>query len=227
MSSPVKTEAIRNELDTSRARVTSVGPDPALPRTAGPAAGDGSGRADLNLVSHIASQDVAMSARPYPHGQWPALQAGRPALLHRRPGHDAPDCVRRRNCCRASWCKTPSRSKTASSRASGSVRPSAAAMDFIAQQLPGMSRDLAHGFGSLPARRHARAAAEHEGLCQHHGRGQCPHRPPLHRHRERQPPHRPCGCGRPVVRVWNLPPLDGRRRLHHDFSALGAKDVDP
>ena len=92
-------------------------------------------------------------------------------------------------------------------------------MDFIAQQLPGMSRDLAHGFGlflhvGMPVLLQSMKGYA-STMVEANARIDRPSSPP------RTPTTAPTTwLWAPRRAVWNLPPLlMAAVRLHHDFSA--------
>jgi HD-like signal output (HDOD) protein len=104
----------------------------------------------------------------------------------------------------------------------------AIAMATIAQQLPGLSPDLAHSFGlflhvGMPVllqsvRGYAATMVEAAARID---------RPYIAtENANHKTDHAVVGAL--VVRVWNLPPLlMAAIRLHHDFAALGHADIDP
>jgi HD-like signal output (HDOD) protein len=231
MTSPRQSEAIRAELDASRSkgdlRQVQIPPCPELLAQLQQAMGQA--EPDLGVVSNIASQDVAMSAALIRLANGPLYKpVGPPCstvgqamtrlglretaqVLSRFLMQNAIP-VNNRQLARF-WERSAKR---------------AAAMDFIAQQLPGMSRDLAHGFGlflhvGMPVLLQsmkgyastmveANARIDRPFIATENANHRTDH----------------AVVGALVVRVWNLPPLlMAAVRLHHDFSALGAKDVDP
>ena len=104
----------------------------------------------------------------------------------------------------------------------------AVAMATIAEQLPGLSPDLAHGFGlflhvGMPVllqsvRGYASTMVEAAARID---------RPYIAtENANHKTDHAVVGAL--VVRVWNLPPvLMAAIRLHHDFAALGHADIEP
>ena len=104
----------------------------------------------------------------------------------------------------------------------------AAACSFIAEQMPGTSRDLAHLYGLLlhvgipvllqSVRGYGATMVEAEARID---------RPFIATENTN---HRTdhAVVGALVARVWNMPPeLMAALRLHHDFNVLGAADVEP
>ncbi len=104
----------------------------------------------------------------------------------------------------------------------------AAAMTYIAQQLPGISPDLAHGFGLFlhvgmavlmqSVRGYAATIVEANAridrsfIATENANHRTDH----------------AVVGALVARVWNLPgELMSAIRLHHDYSALSAESIDP
>jgi HD-like signal output (HDOD) protein len=231
MTSPRQTEAIRSELDASRSkgdlRQVQIPPCPDLLTQLQRAMNQA--EPDLGVVAHIASQDVAMSAALIrlansalykPMGP-PCATVGQAMtrlglretaqVLSRLLAQNAIP-VNNRQLARF-WERSAKR---------------AAAMAFIASQLPGMSVDLAHGFGlfqhvGMPVLLQsmkgyastmveANARIDRPFIATENANHRTDH----------------AVVGALVVRVWNLPPLLMTAvRLHHDFEALGAKDVDP
>ncbi|MBV8037839.1 HDOD domain-containing protein [Roseateles sp.] len=184
---------------------------------------------DLNLVARIASGDVAMAATLLRIANGPLFKpVGLPCttvgqamnriglresvavmtgfLLQHAIPVNAPQLAR-------FWQRSTKR---------------AIAMATIAQQLPGLSPDLAHSFGlflhvGMPVllqsvRGYAGTMVE---------AGARIDRPYIAtENANHKTDHAVVGAL--VVRVWNLaPPLVAAIRLHHDFTALGHGDIDP
>lgn len=184
---------------------------------------------DLNLVARIASSDVAMAATLLRIANGPLFKpVGLPCttvgqamnriglresvavmtgfLLQHAIPVNAPQLVR-------FWQRSTKR---------------AIAMATIAQQLPGLSPDLAHSFGlflhvGMPVllqsvRGYASTMVE---------AGARIDRPYIAtENANHKTDHAVVGAL--VVRVWNLaPPLIAAIRLHHDFTALGHGDIEP
>lgn len=236
MQNPVSTHAtrtqqIRDDLDASRRRGAlqhiQIPPCPELLAQLQQAMqGD---EPDLNLVARIASSDVAMAATLLRIANGPLFKpVGLPCttvgqamtriglnesvavmtgfLAQHAIPVNAPQLAR-------FWERSTKR---------------AIAMATIAQQLPGLSPDLAHSFGlflhvGMPVllqsvRGYAATMVE---------AGARIDRPYIAtENANHKTDHAVVGAL--VVRVWNLPPvLMAAIRLHHDFAALGHADIDP
>ena len=236
MQNPVSTHAtrtqqIRDDLDASRRRGAlqhiQIPPCPELLAQLQQAMqGE---EPDLNLVARIASSDVAMAATLLRIANGPLFKpVGLPCttvgqamtriglnesvavmtgfLAQHAIPVNAPQLAR-------FWERSTKR---------------AIAMATIAQQLPGLSPDLAHSFGlflhvGMPVllqsvRGYAATMVE---------AGARIDRPYIAtENANHKTDHAVVGAL--VVRVWNLPPvLMAAIRLHHDFAALGHADIDP
>ncbi|MBL8279294.1 MAG: HDOD domain-containing protein [Pelomonas sp.] len=226
-----RTQQIRDDLDASRRRGAlqhiQIPPCPELLAQLQQAMqGE---EPDLNLVARIASSDVAMAATLLRIANGPLFKpVGLPCttvgqamtriglnesvavmtgfLAQHAIPVNAPQLAR-------FWERSTKR---------------AIAMATIAQQLPGLSPDLAHSFGlflhvGMPVllqsvRGYAATMVE---------AGARIDRPYIAtENANHKTDHAVVGAL--VVRVWNLPPvLMAAIRLHHDFAALGHADIDP
>jgi HD-like signal output (HDOD) protein len=226
-----RTQQIRDDLDASRRRGAlqhiQIPPCPELLAQLQEAmSGD---EPDLNLVARIASSDVAMAATLLRIANGPLFKpVGPPCttvgqamtriglnesiavmtgfLARHAIPVNAPQLTR-------FWERSTKR---------------AIAMATIAQQLPGLSPDLAHSFGlflhvGMPVllqsvRGYAATMVEAAARID---------RPYIAtENANHKTDHAVVGAL--VVRVWNLPPLlMAAIRLHHDFAALGHADIDP
>lgn len=226
-----RTQQIRDDLDQSRRRGAlqqiQIPPCPELLAQLQQAmSGD---EPDLNLVARIASSDVAMAATLLRIANGPLFKpVGLPCttvgqamtriglresiavmtgfLARHTIPVNAPQLAR-------FWERSTKR---------------AIAMATIAQQLPGLSPDLAHSFGlflhvGMPVllqsvRGYASTMVEAAARID---------RPYIAtENANHKTDHAVVGAL--VVRVWNLPPvLMAAIRLHHDFAALGNADIDP
>ena len=226
-----KTQAIRDDLDASRRRgplqQIQIPPCPALLAQLQQAMAEP--EPDLNLVARIASGDVAMAATLLRTANGPLFKpVGLPChtvgqamtrlglresvavmtgflAQHAIPVH-APQLAR-------FWLRSSKR---------------AIAMATIAQQLPGLSPDLAHNFGlfqhvGMPVlmqsvRGYAATMVE---------AGARIDRPYIATENAN---HRTdhAVIGALVIRTWHLPaPLMAAIRLHHDLESLGDADIEP
>ena len=226
-----RTRQIREDLDVSRRRGAlqkiQIPPCPELLAQLQEALrGD---EPDLNLVARIASSDVAMAATLLRIANGPLFKpVGLPCttvgqamtriglkesvavmtgfLVQHAIPVNAPQLAR-------FWERSTKR---------------AIAMATIAQQLPGLSPDLAHSFGlflhvGMPVllqsvRGYAATMVEAAARID---------RPYIAtENANHKTDHAVVGAL--VVRVWNLPPvLMSAIRLHHDFAALGHADIEP
>lgn len=226
-----RTQQIRDDIDQSRRRgplqQIQIPPCPELLAQLQQAMS--TPEPDLNLVARIASSDVAMAATLLRIANGPLFKpVGLPCttvgqamnriglresvavmtgfLLQHAIPVNAPQLVR-------FWQRSTKR---------------AIAMATIAQQLPGLSPDLAHSFGlflhvGMPVllqsvRGYASTMVE---------AGARIDRPYIAtENANHKTDHAVVGAL--VVRVWNLaPPLIAAIRLHHDFTALGHGDIEP
>ncbi|MFG6468974.1 HDOD domain-containing protein [Roseateles sp. BYS87W] len=226
-----RTQQIRDDLDQSRRRgglqQIQIPPCPALLKELQEAMSGT--EPDLNAVARIASSDVAMAATLLRIANGPLFKpVGLPCttvgqamtriglnesvavmtgfLAQHAIPVNAPQLAR-------FWERSTKR---------------AMAMACIAQQLPGLSADLAHSFGlflhvGIPVlmqsvRGYASTMVEAAARID---------RPYIAtENANHKTDHAVVGAL--VVRVWNLPPvLMAAIRLHHDFAALGHADIDP
>jgi len=226
-----RTQQIRDDIDQSRRRgplqQIQIPPCPELLAQLQQAMS--TPEPDLNLVARIASSDVAMAATLLRIANGPLFKpVGLPCttvgqamnriglresvavmtgfLLQHAIPVNAPQLLR-------FWQRSTKR---------------AIAMAAIAQQLPGLSPDLAHSFGlflhvGMPVllqsvRGYASTMVE---------AGARIDRPYIAtENANHKTDHAVVGAL--VVRVWNLaPPLIAAIRLHHDFTALGHGDIEP
>lgn len=226
-----RSQQIRDDLDQSRRRGPlqhiHIPPCPALLAQLQQAMS--APEPDLNLVARIASSDVAMAATLLRIANGPLFRpVGLPCthvgqamtrlglresvavmtafLAQHAIPVNAPQLAR-------FWERSTKR---------------AIAMVTIAAELPGLSPDLAHSFGLFlhvgqpvllqSVRGYAATMAEAAARID---------RPYIATENAN---HRTdhAVVGALVMRVWNLPPtLMGAIRLHHDFTALGADDIEP
>jgi len=226
-----RTQQIRDDLDQSRRRGAlqqiQIPPCPELLTQLQQAMSQP--EPDLNLVGRIASSDVAMAATLLRIANGPLFKpVGLPCttvgqamtriglresvavmtgfLARHAIPVNAPQLAR-------FWERSTKR---------------AIAMATVAQQLPGLSPDLAHSFGLflhvgmpvlLQSMRgyastmvEAAARIDRPFIATENANHKTDH----------------AVVGALVVRVWNLPPvLMAAIRLHHDFAALGHGDIDP
>ncbi len=226
-----RTQQIRDDLDQSRRRGAlqqiQIPPCPELLAQLQQAMG--ATEPDLNAVARIASSDVAMAATLLRIANGPLFKpVGLPCttvgqamtriglnesvavmtgfLAQHAIPVNAPQLAR-------FWERSSKR---------------AIAMATVAQQLPGLSADLAHSFGlflhvGMPVllqsvRGYASTMVEAAARID---------RPYIAtENANHKTDHAVVGAL--VVRVWNLPPvLMAAIRLHHDFSALGHADIEP
>ncbi|HEY9105715.1 MAG TPA: HDOD domain-containing protein [Roseateles sp.] len=226
-----RTQRIRDDLDQSRRRgplqQIQIPPCPELLAQLQQAMGQP--EPDLNLVARIASSDVAMAATLLRIANGPLFKpVGLPCTtvgqaMTRIGLRESVAVMTGFLAQHAIPVNSPQLARFWERSAKRAV-----AMTTIARELPGLSLDLAHGFGlflhvGMPVllqsvRGYAATMVE---------AGARIDRPYIAtENANHKTDHAVVGAL--VVRVWNLPaPLMAAIRLHHDFTSLGDGDIDP
>lgn len=224
-------QEIRDDLDQSRRRgplqQIKIPPCPALLTQLQQAIS--APEPDLGLVSRIASSDVAMSATLLRIANGPLFKpVGMPCstvgqAMNRIGLRESLSVMTSFLVQHAIPVNSPLLERFWQRSAMRAI-----AMATIAQQLPGMSPDLAHTFGlflhvGMPVLLQsvrgygatmveAGARIDRPYIATENANHKTDH----------------AVVGALVVRVWNLPPvLMGAIRLHHDFASLGHADIEP
>lgn len=226
-----RTQQIRDDIDQSRRRGPlqhiQIPPCPELLAQLHQAMS--AEEPDLNAVGRIASSDVAMAATLLRIANGPLFRpVGMPCTtvgqaMNRIGLHESVAVMTGFLVQHAIPINTPQLARFWERSAKRAI-----AMATIAQQLPGLSPDLAHGFGlflhvGMPVllqsvRGYASTMVE---------AGARIDRPYIAtENANHKTDHAVVGAL--VVRVWNLPQaLMTAIRLHHDFNALGHADIEP